>query len=71
MLNFPRLPFYLRSKILRHSLGVTFLLFLLLSIGTIGYRILEHWEWIDCLYMTIITITTVGYREISPLSHTG
>ena len=71
MFSFSRLPFYLKSKILRHSLGIIFLFLFLLSAGTVGYRILEHWGWIDCLYMTVITVTTVGYKEISPLSHAG
>jgi len=71
MLSFRKLPFYLKSRILHHSLLMSFLLLLLLTIGTLGYRLIEHWAWINCLYMTIITITTVGYREISPLSHAG
>lgn len=39
--------------------------------GTIGYRIIEGWSWVDSLYMTVITIATVGYAEIQPLSTTG
>lgn len=39
--------------------------------GTIGYRFIENWPWIDSFYMTVVTITTVGYEEIHPLSMAG
>jgi voltage-gated potassium channel len=47
------------------------LIILLVAAGTIGYRLIEGWEWIDCLYMTIVTMTTVGFREVAPLSVQG
>ncbi len=68
---FKRLPVYVRSRITYHGSLVLFLLLFLLALGTIGYRIIERWNWVDCLYMTIITITTVGYKEIGPLSQPG
>ncbi len=68
---FKRLPFYIRSKITRHVVLVLSLLMILLATGTIGYRLIENWNWLDCLYMTIITTSTVGYREIGPLTQTG
>lgn len=37
-------------------------------IGTIGYRLIEGWPWLDSLYMTTITLFTVGFREVHPLS---
>jgi len=46
-------------------------LFLLVSIGTAGYRILEGYSLLDSLYMTVITITTVGYGELHELSPAG
>jgi voltage-gated potassium channel len=45
--------------------------FLLLTAGTLGYRLLEGWPLADALYMTVITITTVGYREVHDLSGAG
>ena len=39
--------------------------------GTIGYMIIERWNFIDSLYMTIISITTTGYKEVNPLSNIG
>ena len=44
---------------------------LLLTLGTIGYRVIEGWSYHDSLYMTVITLTTVGYREVHPLSRAG
>ncbi len=68
---FKKLPVYIRSRILAHLLLAGLSLFILLSAGTIGYRIIEKWKWIDCLYMTIITTSTVGYKEVGPLSPVG
>jgi voltage-gated potassium channel len=44
---------------------------LIILAGTIGYRIIEHWSWIDALYQTVITISTVGSMEVHPLSQEG
>lgn len=47
------------------------LLSLIIAFGTLGYIVIEGWNFIDSLYMTIITLTTVGFREIHPLSNKG
>ncbi|MCJ7655927.1 MAG: potassium channel family protein, partial [Dehalococcoidia bacterium] len=47
------------------------ILFLIIVIGTIGYRIIEGWPLVDSLYMTVTTISTVGYGEVHPLSTAG
>jgi voltage-gated potassium channel len=44
---------------------------IVVSIGTLGYRLLEGWSFVDALYMTITTMTTVGYGEVHPLSEYG
>ena len=44
---------------------------LLIVVGTVGYELIEGWNWADSFYMTIITITAVGYHEVHPLSETG
>jgi voltage-gated potassium channel len=46
------------------SLGVVLM-------GTLGYRWLEDYTWLESIYMTIITVTTVGFGEVRPLSSAG
>jgi voltage-gated potassium channel len=40
-------------------------------IGTLGYMLIESWNFVDALYMTVITLSTVGFGEIHELSATG
>jgi voltage-gated potassium channel len=47
------------------------MLLLVVFAGTIGYKLIEGWTFLDSLYMTVITITTVGYAEVHPLSPAG
>lgn len=50
------------------------LLFLTTSVigfGTIMYRYLEKWDWLDCLYFSVVTLTTVGYGDIAPSTSAG
>ncbi len=42
-----------------------------LTVGTVGYRLIEGWPWFDALYMVIITMTTIGYGEVRDLSTEG
>lgn len=46
-------------------------IFGVIFIGTMGYRYLEDWGWIDSLYMTISIVTTVGIGEIYTLDSSG
>ncbi|WP_084126788.1 potassium channel family protein [Demequina sp. NBRC 110054] len=39
---------------------------LLLAIGTITYRYLEDWSWIDSLYFSTVALTTVGFGDLTP-----
>lgn len=43
----------------------------IITIGTIGYMIIEGWSFFDSFYMTIITISTTGFKELKPLSTPG
>jgi voltage-gated potassium channel len=44
---------------------------LVLSGGTVGFMLIEHYPVFDAFYMTLTTVTTVGYAEIRGLSHAG
>jgi voltage-gated potassium channel len=43
----------------------------LLAIGSLGYMLIEGWNFLDALYMTVITLATVGYGEVQSLSVPG
>lgn len=47
------------------------MIIVIITVGTIGYIVLEHYTFIDAIFMTFITISTVGFREIVPLSDVG
>ena len=59
------LLFFFKKKIYT----AVFLLFALLTIGIVGFRVVSDYSWIDALYMTVITITTVGFGEVVPLDN--
>jgi len=40
----------------------------LFVIGTVWYRVVEKWTWLDAAYMTMNILATVGIGEIYPLS---
>ncbi|MGB9667610.1 MAG: potassium channel family protein [Thermosulfidibacteraceae bacterium] len=44
---------------------------LIISIGVVGYILIEGMDFLSALYMTAITITTVGFGEVKPLSSAG
>ena len=46
-------------------------LWLILLIGTVGYRLLTPLNWLDSLYFTVTTIATVGFREMADLDPAG
>jgi voltage-gated potassium channel len=47
------------------------ILFLLLSLGTVGYMVIEGWRFLDSLYMTVITLGTIGFKEVHDLDDRG
>lgn len=44
---------------------------LLVSLGSVGYWVIEDWPFFDALYMSVISLTTVGYMEVHTLSREG
>src|SRR5580700_7561511 len=61
----------MRSRLAHRVLLIAGLLFIIVSVGTVGFVEIEGYSWFDAFYMTITTITTVGYQEVRPLSHAG
>jgi voltage-gated potassium channel len=55
----------------RKILIAALLLITIISIGLLGYILIEDFGFVDALYMTIITLTTVGFGEVHPLSQEG
>ena len=49
------------------SIAVTSIL-TLIGIGTICYRFLEDWTWIQSFYFSVTTLTTVGFGDLHPTS---
>lgn len=37
-----------------------------LAVGTVVYRILEDWSWIDSFYFSAVATTTVGFGDLAP-----
>lgn len=56
----------------RRELAFALLLVALVFLcGTLGYMVIEGWNFFDSLYMTVITLATIGYGETHPLSDMG
>ena len=56
---------------LKRVVELSGLLVAVLLSGTVGYRLVMGWDWLDALYMTAITITTVGFQEVHRLDAAG
>jgi voltage-gated potassium channel len=63
-----RQPFFLLRSNAALALATAILV---VAGGTLGYMLIEGWDFHDSLFMTITTVATVGYGEVHPLSRPG
>ncbi len=60
----------LRRTVRKFVLAAVFIVGVVI-LGTIGYMVIEGWNFVDSLYMTVITIATVGFKEVGQLDDLG
>lgn len=63
--------FFERYREIRKLFISAFLLIGSLCTGTIGFVVIEGFNWIESFYMAVITFSTVGFNEVYPLSENG
>ena len=51
--------------------GLVALAGIIIAMGTILFRLIEGWSWLDSFYFTVITLTTVGYGDLAPQTPIG
>ncbi|MBJ6371580.1 potassium channel family protein [Sedimentitalea arenosa] len=42
-----------------------------LTLGTVFFRIVEGWSWLDSYFFTVVTVSTVGYGSLVPATALG
>jgi len=55
----------------RQFLVSLIILTLIITLGSLGYIIIEGWDIMDALFMTVITLTTVGFGVVHPMGKAG
>jgi voltage-gated potassium channel len=58
------------AGIRRLILAILLMLFSI-TLGSVGFYIIEKYTWIDSIFMAVITISTVGYATLDPLEPAG
>lgn len=38
----------------------------LVLVGTVVYKFLEDWSWVDAIYFSVVAVTTVGFGDLTP-----
>jgi hypothetical protein len=36
------------------------------GVGTVVYKLLEDWSWVDAVYFSVVAVTTVGFGDLTP-----
>jgi voltage-gated potassium channel len=58
-----RTLFRIRNAIIALGIAIVF--------GTVGFRMIEGWSFVDSFYVTVQTLTTVGYGDLPPRTLAG
>jgi hypothetical protein len=58
-------------KPFRRLRNFAFILALVLTVGTVGFHLVEGFDLFDSLYFTVITVATVGYGDFHPVTPAG
>jgi voltage-gated potassium channel len=58
-------------RLRKELIGGIVALVIVFLLGTLWYRFIEGWTWIESAYMTVSTLATVGFGEINPLGQRG
>ena len=43
----------------------------IITIGIVGFMLIEKYNFLEALYITTITVTTTGFQEVRPLTSQG
>ncbi|WP_306117229.1 MULTISPECIES: potassium channel family protein [unclassified Roseitalea] len=46
-------------------------LMIILASGTVFFRLVEGWSWVDSYFFTVVTLSTVGYGSLVPQTVLG
>lgn len=46
-------------------------LVLIIALGTVFFRYVEGWSWLDSYFFSVVTLSTVGYGELVPATAAG
>lgn len=49
-------------------ISIILVLVFLQAIGTVVYKNLENWSWVDSFYFSTTTLTTIGFGDLHPTS---
>lgn len=47
------------------------LLLSVIGIGTVFFKYVEGWTWVDAYFFTVVTLSTVGYGNLVPATVAG
>lgn len=55
----------------RRALPLVLIVALVVTVGTVFFRHVEGWSWLDSYFFTVVTLSTVGYGNLIPMTTLG